>query len=119
MLKYTEKFDKRVFIGDTTKDAYLKACKWYATNIMAKGLEDTIIVNYKKTSDCEVIMTLSIQLGQEIKDKHCTICHEAHSAFFLNNKEDCDRCNMLAFHKRVHESMATKKSYFKDLLKDK
>lgn len=119
MVRYVEKFDKKVFIGDSTKDAYLKACKWYATNVMAKGDEENIIVSYKKTADCEVTMTLSVQLGKEIMDKHCTICHEAHSAFFLNNKEDCSKCNMLAFQKRIHEAMTTKKSYFKEKLSGK
>ena len=35
MLKYSEEFMSKKFTGKNMKDAYMKAVKWYATNVLA------------------------------------------------------------------------------------
>ena len=52
---YSQRVAKKVFTGATVKDAYMKAVKWYASNIIAKDDLHEIQVEYKKDNTANTI----------------------------------------------------------------
>lgn len=95
------------FQSENVKDAYLDACKWYSTNVIAKGYTD-VKVEYKKMYN-EITLILYVSLDEkEVMRKHCEICKSLHNQFFLNNKQDCNSCKMLAYNKRMEDLIDVK-----------
>ena len=45
---YSQPFGRKVFKGASVKDAYMKACKWYASNVIAKDKLHNVQVEYIK-----------------------------------------------------------------------
>lgn len=105
---------RKSFQAENPKKAYMDACKWYATNIIAKGYD--LKVEYKKKFN-EVTLLLYVSLDEkEVKEKHCEICKSMHNQFFLNDKQDCNACKMLAFNKRMEQLIDTKVQCIKSKL---
>ena len=48
MIRYSEEFAKKDFKADTMKDAYMKAVKWYSTNILSNDILKDVQVSYEK-----------------------------------------------------------------------
>ena len=116
---YSERIAQKTFKGRTTKDAYMKAVKWYATNVISKDHLHGIQVEYEKCKDKPVIvMTLyAVIPEQEIKEQHCNICREMHHSFFVNEQTDCSRCNALGLQNRIERLMSIKVEYYKEILR--
>ena len=51
MIKYSEEFAKKDFTSETMKEAYMKAVKWYATNILSNDILKDVQVSYEKVDD--------------------------------------------------------------------
>lgn len=115
---YTQQFGKKTFHGTSTKDAYLSACKWYASNIIAKDKFQSVQVEYIKESDGSITMVLYTSLPEkEVMEQHCTCCKEMHHAFFINEDTHCDRCSAISFQKRLEQKLSTKIGYYKEILR--
>lgn len=116
---YTQQFGKKTFRGASTKDAYMNACKWYATNVIAKDKLHNVQVEYiKEKGDNAVTMVLYASLPEkEVMDQHCTCCREMHHSFFINEDVRCDRCSAIGFQKRLEQKLTIKISYCKDVLR--
>lgn len=116
---YTQQFGKKTFRGISTKDAYMNACKWYATNIIASDKLHNIQVEYIKEKEgnaVTMILYTSI-LEQEVMDRHCACCREMHHSFFINEDVHCDRCSAISFQRRIQQKLAIKIGYCKDILR--
>lgn len=118
---YGKEFYKQKFIAATMKDAYLKACKWYATNVLSKNELHDIQVEFEKNQN-EQFPSVTIHLfavldEEELQEKHCEICREFHHLFFINTQFNCNRCDTKAYQKRAEETLQTKISYYKEKLK--
>lgn len=126
MIKYTEEFYSLKFKGESMKEAYLKAVKWYATNVLSKDELHNIQVEYEKSKmdleKGEQFPTVTIHLyaaltEDELQAEHCQICKEFSSSFFINEQVDCNRCTMRGYCNRQKSRMAIKTAYYKECLK--
>ena len=119
-LLYTEEFASRKFIAKTMKEAYLKAAKWYASNVLAKDELRSVQVEYEKVPDEQsptVILHLYCSLiEEEVRANHCTICKEAHKSFFISEETNCAWCKIKGYQNRMDQHIDIKKSYYKQLL---
>lgn len=114
-VSYTKRVYKRNFFGINTKDAYLKACKWYATNIIANNKINDICVEYVKSkTGPSVTMFLYASISvEEIKNRHCECCREISGSFLSGNK-DCDTCKAVSFQRRIDDKLLDRARYYKD-----
>lgn len=117
MLKYSEEFMKKDFVGVSMKDAYLKACKWYASNVLAKDELHDVTVEYVKDYERQS-PTVTIHLfvtmeEQEVRSAHCEICKEMHSHFYCNDETNCNWCNVKGYQNRCDQRIKVKKEWYK------
>lgn len=114
---YGQQLAKKTFRGADQKDAYLKAAKWYASNILASEKFHDIMCEYIKLNDGGVTLVLWTTMSQsEIMDNHCQCCREMHHSFFINEDMHCDRCSAISFQKRLEWKMGIKLDYYKEIL---
>ena len=103
------------------KEAYLKAVKWFSTNVLSKAEFTNVQAQYVKDNEGES-PTITIHLfavldgEKDILAKHCEICKEVQRSFFRNEDTGCNRCNALAFQSRLDEKINIKKSYYREKL---
>ena len=117
MAKYSEVVYQKSFSAKKMKDAYLKACKWYASNVLSKDELHDIQVEYIKENDKQY-PTITARLftsieETEIKATHCAICKETHKSFFINENTNCAWCNTDAFERRIREQLNIKRGFVK------
>ena len=117
---YTEEFASRKFTGKSMKDAYLKAVKWYASNVMAKDELRNVQVEYEKVHDEQsptIILHLYASLvEEEVRAAHCNICRESYKSFFISEETNCAWCKIKGYQNRCDRHIEIKKSYYKQLL---
>ena len=117
---YTEEFASRKFTGKSMKEAYLKAVKWYASNVMAKDELRNVQVEYEKVHDEQsptIILHLYVSLiEEEVRAAHCNICRESHKSFFISEETNCAWCKIKGYQNRCDQHIEIKKSYYKQLL---
>lgn len=119
MVCYTERFYSQKFTGQTSKEAYLKACKWYATNVLSKDELHNVQVEFEKDKQFPTVTIhlYAVLIEDELKAEHCTICKEFTSSFFIHETVDCSRCTMLGFCNRQASKMNVKVAYYKECLR--
>lgn len=114
---YTQQIASKKFRGATTKEAYMDACRWYATNIISKDKLHDIQVEYQKQKDGSIKMILyAVMEHQPVFNQHCACCREMHHSFFINEDTACNRCSVAGFDRRLESKMQIKVSYYKELL---
>lgn len=108
----SEKVKEKVFHGTNTKEAYLKACKWYATNFISisenKNLSCTFEkVKCKNSMVCSIKLTVYVMFDEnEVLQKNCEICNEANKLFYIRgNKNKCDSCKVNPYRERMKERL--------------
>lgn len=118
MVKFSEEFGKKKFTADSMKEAYLKACKWYATNVLAKDeMQEVHVVFEKDKHSPTVTIHLSVVLKEkEVLEQHCTCCKEMHHSFFINEDTACNRCSAMGYQRRLEQKIQVKKTYYRELL---
>lgn len=120
-IKYCQEFFSKNFVANTMKEAYLKACKWYATTVLSKNeLKDVLVEYVKNENSANQLPSITVKLyahhsPKEIKDMHCKACSEAHKFYFLNDVH-CNNCNIHAYQRRVIESVQIKSSSYLEKL---
>lgn len=125
MLKFIEEYTKRMFEAHSHKDAYIKAMKWIASNIIADTELQNTVINFEKTYNKEtqlpvIIVHLSVSLKEkEHHDRHCRVCKEIHSSFFMNEETNCTWCKLVAYQNRLNDFIKNKKSWYKERLEKK
>lgn len=122
MIKFSQEFYKIKFTAESMKEAYMKACKWYATNVLSKAELQNVHVEFIKNMD-EQFPTVTAHLyavldnEEEVFAKHCKCCEEMHHSFFINENNNCNICAVNGYQNRMQQMIAVKKSWYKDLLK--
>lgn len=117
-LFYTQKIGKKTFWGASVKEAYLSACKWYASNVIVKNDLQDVQVEFLKLKDksaVEIVLYVSLP-EDDIMEKHCNCCKEMHKSFFINEDTHCDKCSAISFQKRLRQIMSVKISCYKSKL---
>lgn len=120
--KYSQEFYRKEFEGASFKDAYLKACKWYATNIISTDEFEGVQVEFEKGPSKEfpsVIIHLFVTVDEnKLKNEHCQVCREAHRLFYMNDI-NCQNCNVAGYQRRSKSILDVRKEFYKEKLKQK
>lgn len=122
MIKFSREFCKKSFTGDSMKSAYLKAVKWYSTNILSKAEFANVHVQFVKDEKSEfptiTIHLFAVQDGEkDVMEKHCECCREMHNHFFINEDTACNRCSALGFQNRLLQKITIKRDYYREKLR--
>jgi len=120
-ITYGKEFFKMKFTADTMKKAYMDACKWYATNVLSKDELHNVQVEFEKGHDEQQSPTVTIHLfatlnEEELREKHCRICREFNSLFYINKQVNCDKCDTKAYQKRTDEMINIKIEAYKQMI---
>lgn len=121
MIFYSQEFFKMSFKAESMKAAYMNACKWYATNVLSKDELHNVQVEFEKKVNDEQFPTVVIHLfavlsEDELRERHCNICRELHSNFFMNQHYNCNRCETNAYQKRTNDMLKVKIDFYKGLI---
>lgn len=120
MIKYSEEIAKKDFTSDTMKEAYMKAVKWYATNILSNDILKDVQVSYEKINDSNrpvVRMRLFAVLDEStLRRNHCEICKETHKLFYINEETNCNWCKLKAYQERMKDTIKQKKTAYRETL---
>lgn len=106
----SEKVLEKTFTAEKMKDAYLKACKWVSSNIIAINNFENVTIKYVKQSE-GVVKTVKVILyitteEKEVFERTCNICRECSSLFYLaENKNKCANCAIEPYRKRELEKL--------------
>lgn len=120
------KIAKSFFIIDfdsekSSKDAYLKVCKWVAKHIISKDEigETTWGIEKLKDTDLPTFRLELFAMLEEgtIKEDFCKICKEFHCAFYIKDTHDCSNCNMKAFNTRCKDKLHIQNTFRKEKIK--
>lgn len=100
----------RKFVGDTPKDAYLKAVRWYAETILNDdalndGLIHTITRDRKKNFPTYVLDVFLLWDIHSEKESYCARCQELASSFLGDGPVDCAGCKLSGFFKTIEAKM--------------
>ena len=116
-IRYSEKFFTKKFSDERSKDAYLKACKWLAKYVISKEMND-VEFSIQKVDNGTVQLDLYVTLYEtELMQRHCQICKDTHSSFYISEETNCEWCKLKAYHRRADEMIAVKKEHYKNRLK--
>ena len=120
MIVYSKEFFSKKFSAETMKAAYMNACKWYATNVLSKDELHNVQIEFEKNKKSEfptvVIHLFAVLNENELREKHCNICKECHSLFYMNKNHNCDRCEVKAYQLRADDKLKIKTEYYKQLI---
>lgn len=119
-ITYSKEFFEKKFVADTMKAAYMNACKWYATNVLSKDELHNVQVEFEKKPD-EQFPTVAIHLfailnEEELRKRHCAICRETSSLFYMHNNANCNKCEVNAYQRRTDEMLRVKVEYYRELI---
>lgn len=117
---YSKEFFKKKFSADTMKAAYMKACKWYATNVLSKDELHNVQIEFEKNAKGEfptvVIHLFAVLSENELRERYCKLCRESHSLFYMNQNYNCNRCEAKAYQVRTDDMLRVKLEYYRQLI---
>lgn len=115
-LIYIRQFASKTFVDSSVKAAYMKAVKWYATNVVSKPYFQDVKVEVVKGDNSITLKLFAGLLEKEAMKEHCECCHQMHSNFYINEDTACDRCSIAGLEKRLEQKLKVKAAYCKDKL---
>lgn len=117
-IRYCQEFYTVKFRGKNMKDAYLRACKWYATNVLSKDELQDVQVKYEKDEQSPTVtLHLFATLDENtVRFEHCNICKEVHKSFLCNETLHCSDCKLGGYQKRVDQKIEVKRLYYRELI---
>lgn len=123
---YIEKFYEREFRAENPKEAYLKACKFVASNIVNKGSKveaSKVTWDVSHVKNDEGLPTFRLTLYYKFDDTDfmqstCNACKQFHKSFFINENYDCDRCKKVGYEKNIQQKLLIGSDYLRKLLDD-
>lgn len=120
-MKISQKFGEHKFAGETSKEAYLSACKWIALHIISQdGVGDIFWAIKKCTEDGQPAVLLELYILSEfdkLEEDFCVRCREIHSSFFLSHDCGCNECKYRAFKEQMRNKLKIKSEYRKEQLR--
>lgn len=119
MVGYCGKILTKKFTGRESKKCYMKVVKWLAKNVVSNpNLNDQVTYSITKSQkDGMYVYTLKLFVrmdGEQVRDRHCAICKETHSLFFINQETNCNSCNLGAYFNRKKVMLQTKQQWAKE-----
>lgn len=110
---YAQKYGEKTFYGLTVKEAYLKACKWYATCVILECKFKGALVEFQKNENkCSVTAVLYTSIKKSEVDRlTCDCCLEVNRDLFLSGDLSCDVCKAKSLMRRPEKMLAEKVKY--------
>lgn len=111
------------FTGSSYKEAYLKANKWVASNIISKYDKAEVKYEKKVNSDWDLVMEVTIYVrvnAEVLSDRHCKICRQIKDSKFNYkgyDKLNCDECSMRGYLNRAKDELTKLAKMRKEELK--
>lgn len=120
MIKYAEPIMRKRFTDEDLKTAKKKALQWIGKYVACR--EELADVSYALESEEDPIPVVTVTLfamldEHDARERHCQLCQEFHSHFFINENCNCSECKALALENRMSDMLRTKKSYYRECLK--
>lgn len=123
---YIQKFYEREFKDDDPKKAYLKACKFVASNIISKGSKVEVskvtwdVARVEQEGDLPTFrLTLYYRFDDtDFMKQTCDACKEFHKSFFINENFNCNRCNKVGYEKNIEQKLMIGSEYIRKMLDD-
>ena len=116
-IKYCKEFANKKFCGKNQKDAYLKAMKWYATNVLAKNKLHKAQFSVQKDGPQSVILHIYVTLDEdEVRSQQCDICRDMHKRLYGNNDCNCGWCNVKAYLVRLDDKLRIARDWYSEKL---
>ena len=123
---HIQKFYEREFKDEDSKKAYLKACKFVASNIISNGSKvevSKVSWDIQRVEEKGDLPTFRLSLYYKFDDTQfmeqtCNACKEFHKSFFINENYNCSRCNKVGYEKNLNQKLLIGAEYFKKLLDD-
>ena len=121
-IDFVTRIYKKKFQAESRKEAYLKACKWAATIVIANQDElCQIDFRYEFLKEQLPTCQLSIYLALdelEFRNTTCTACREYNRLFFMQGKSlQCEDCKMWWYINRMEEFASGRKTLYGGKLK--
>lgn len=122
---YIEKFYERDFKAESSKDAYLKACKFVASNVISKGSKvevtkvtwDVVHVENSEGDLPTFRLTLYYKFDDtQFMQQSCDACKQFHKSFFINENYNCSRCNKIGYENNIKQKLMIGSEYIKKML---
>lgn len=119
-------FYEREFKAKKSKDAYLKACKFVASNIISASSKvevSKVTWDVVRVSNDDDLPTFRLTLYYKFDDTQfmkqtCEACKEFHKSFFINENYNCNRCNKVGYEKNVDQKLMIGSEYLRKQLDD-
>lgn len=116
-----EKIASKKFVGKTSKDAYLKSCRWVYDNIY--NVQDEIFNKICYTVEpvsgnlpsCRLSIYCIVE-EEEVAQSMCKACEDVHKLFYFNSEKECAICKLEPYRKRIREKIGIVNRYYKDEL---
>lgn len=112
------------FENKVSKQAYLDACKWLATNIYNNAeLAKNVVISIKKLTESELptfVVTVYAQIDEsEQRTAHCKKCKMLHTIFYSMDGGNCNECKAKAYYKYLDDNITNVKNFVREILEDK
>ena len=125
-MEYVKKFYEREFKAESSKAAYLKACRFVASNVISKGSKvevSKVTWNVVKVEAEGNLPTFRLTLYYKFDDtefmkQSCEACKQFHKSFFINENFNCNRCNKVGYEKNIEQKLTIGTEYFKKQIDD-
>lgn len=123
-MKYSVTAFEKDFSNKESKQAYLKLCKWLATNVIS-NVELSKNITYKvEKINSDKLPTFRLTLFATIEEEdvavdYCRKCKQLSTLLYSNIKPDCEHCKMSGYMKKKREYINSFKEFYKEVLKEK
>ena len=124
-MEHIQQFYKRKFRANDSKEAYLRLCKFVATNIISKAskVEASKVLWDVERLDEEDLPTFQLTLYYKFDDTEfmkqtCEACKHFHKSFFINENFNCNRCNKVGYEKNLNQKLMIGSEYLRKMLDD-
>ena len=117
-IKYCQEFYTTKFRGKDMKDAYMRACKWYATNVLSKDELYNVYAEFEKDgqSPTVTIHLYATLMEDAARQEHCNICKEFSKSFLCGENTNCSDCKLKGYFNRVDQKIEVKSLYYRELI---
>lgn len=121
---YIHKFYEKKFRAEDSKKAYLKACKFVASNIISEGSKveaSKVTWDVTRVEDEGDLPTFMLTLYYKFDDTEfmkstCETCKQFHRSFFINEDFNCSRCSKVGYEKNVSQKLSIGSDYLRKML---
>lgn len=122
-MQISKVFHTQEFVGETNKEAYLKACSWYAQYVMSKKskVEVKKVLFKAEMLDGRDSPTCKLELYTIFDDNdfnkgRCAACEQFHSLFYVNEQYNCQKCSQRGYRDDLDKKLGRIASWFKKQL---